>query len=116
MKPVKKGAIIGALITGVVLIVILVVPELHNFVYRNPVPRLFTIGSFIWWMTYAIIPPILAAQLVVIIITLGIGVLTGAAAGHLKKQKFAAGTVILTGLVMWFALLFWLGSSMMHAH
>lgn len=110
IKPEYWGLLIGAAI----LLLAQVIPEFHSFFWRSPTPALFFFGSFIWWMSKGIIPPVGASLFLLTTYILGFPTLMAYA---IKNIKGPAKWIVLALAIIFFIGTFWvLGMEHLHQH
>lgn len=108
IKPEYWGLFIGATI----LFLAQIIPEFNSFFWRSPTPALFFFGSFIWWMSKGIIPPVGASLFLLAAYIIGFPTLI---AHVMKNTKGYSKWVVLTLGIAFFLGTFWvLGMSHLH--
>jgi len=116
----KQGLITGLSLALAVSILSYVIKPLHDIFYRDATAHLFPISGGIWSVTASIfgnimIPNTISAIIVQMLIFVPFA-LCGWLAGYFveKKQKTAAGALIVTTLVLWIYLFYLLSRPMSH--
>jgi hypothetical protein len=110
IKPEYWGLLIGATL----LFLAQIIPELNSFFWRSPTPALFFFGSFIWWMSKGIIPPVGASLFLIATYTIGFPTLI---AHVMKNTKGYSKWIVLALGIAFFIGTFWvLGMSHLHQH
>lgn len=104
MKKIIRAEYLGLLIGITILILAQIVPSLNSFFWRSPTPALFFFGSFIWWISQGIIPPVKASLLLIVIFTLGFPTLIAYIIENTKGP--AKWAVLLLGIAA-FIFVFW---------
>jgi|GEM_PF-6436163 len=109
-----KAEYIGIMVGAAILILAQLIPELNSFFWRSPTPALFFFGSFIWWMSKGIIPPVGASLFLIVVYTLGFPTLIA----HVMKNTkgFSKWIVLALGIIFFIATFWVLGMSHLHQH